>query len=85
MENNGIAFQIFEIEINTSPGWTKVTSHLVFDMKMGFIRKVRYILDKYRIPDPIGSTYARVISCKSAHIAFTYATLNNLPVFAANV
>ena len=36
-------------------------------------------------PDPIGSTFAGVVSCKSVRIAFTYAALNDLQVFAADI
>ena len=35
--------------------------------------------------DPIGSTYAGVVSRESVRIAFTYAALNNIDVFAADV
>ena len=38
-----------------------------------------------KTPDPIGSTYAGVVSRESIRIAFTYAALNDLDVFAADV
>ena len=59
--------------------------HLVFDMKMDFTRKARWVLDRHKTPNPIGSTYAGVVSRKSIRIAFTYAKLNGLDVFASNV
>ena len=59
MQNNGVAFNILELGSSAPPGWSKVTGHLVFDVKMDFTRKARWVLDGHRTPDPIGSSYAR--------------------------
>ena len=59
MQNNGLAFNILELGSSAPPGWSKVTDHLVFDVKMEFTRKVRWVLDGHRTPDPIDSSYAR--------------------------
>ena len=40
---------------------------------------------KHKTPKPIGSTFEGVVLCESVRIAFTYATLNDLDVFAADV
>ena len=37
------------------------------------------------MPDPIGSTFAGMVSCESVQIAFMYAALNGLQVFAADI
>ena len=42
-------------------------------------------MDENKTPNPIGSTYTGVVSRESVRIAFTYAALNNLYVFSANV
>ena len=52
---------------------------------MYFTRKVQWVLDGHKTPDPIGSTYAGVVSRESVRIIFTYATLNNLDICAANL
>jgi hypothetical protein len=62
-----------------------VTGHLVWDVKMDFTRKARWVLDGHLTPSPIGSTYAGVVSRESVRIAFTYAALNGLDVFAADI
>ena len=85
MRNNGVAFEILEENKPAPPGWHKVTGHLVFDVKMDFTRKARWVLDGHKTPDPVGSTYAGVVSRESVRIAFTYAALNDLDVFAADV
>ena len=52
---------------------------------MDFSRKARWVLDGHKTPDPIGSTFAGVVSCESVQIAFTNAALNDLQVFAADL
>ena len=67
------------------PGCSKFTGHLVFDVKMDFKRKARWVLDGHKTPDPVGSTYAAVVSREIVRIVFTYAALNGLDVFAADI
>ena len=62
-----------------------MTGHLIFDVKMGFTTKARFILDGHKTPDPIGSTYAGVVLRESMRIAFIYAALNGLDVFAGDI
>ena len=85
MTNVGIAFEVLAEGAVAPPGWHKVTGHLVFDVKMDFTRKARWVLDGHKTPDPIGSTYAGVVSRESVRIAFTYAALNGLDVCAADI
>ncbi|CAJ1957768.1 unnamed protein product, partial [Cylindrotheca closterium] len=67
------------------PGYSKVTGHLVWDVKMDFTCKARWVLDGHKTPDPLYSQYAGVVSRESVRIAFTYAALNKLDVFAADI
>ena len=85
MHNNGIAFEILGEGESAPHRWHKVTGHMVFDVKMYFTRKARWVLDGHKTPNPIGSTYAGVVSRESVRIAFTYAALNVLDVFAADI
>jgi hypothetical protein len=79
MTNVGIAFEVLEDGVSAPPGWHKVTGHLIFDVKMDFTWKARWVLDGHKTPDPIGiSTYAGVVSRESVRSAFTYAALNGL-------
>jgi len=48
MFNNGVAFEILEEGIKAPPGWRKVTGHLVWDVKMDFTRKARWVLDGHK-------------------------------------
>ena len=85
MHNVGIAFEILEADQSAPPGWKRVTGHLVWDLKMDFTRKARWVLDGHKCPDPDGSTYAGVVSRESVRIALTYAALNGLNVCAADI
>jgi hypothetical protein len=85
MTEVGVAFEVLEEGIKAPIGWSKVTGHLVWDVKMDFTRKARWVLDGHKTPDPIGSTYAGVVSRDSIRIAFTYAALNGLEIFAADI
>jgi hypothetical protein len=85
MTEVGVAFEVLEEDMKAPIGWSKVTGHLVWDVKMDFTRKARWVLDGHRTPNPIGSTYAGVVSRDSIRIAFTYAALNGVDVFAADI
>ena len=61
-----------------------VTGHLIWDVKMDFTRKSRWVLDGHKTPTPIHSTYAGVVSQESVIIAFTYAALNHVYVCTAD-
>ena len=58
---------------------------MVLGVKMVFTRKARWVLDGHRSADPIGSTYAGVVSRDSVRIALTYASLNDIDVLAADI
>ena len=85
MYNVGVAFEVLEEGAIAPKGWKRVTGHLIWDVKMDFTRKCRWVLDGHKCPDPEGSTYAGVVSRESVRIALTYAALNGLDVFAADI
>ena len=85
MTNVGVAFEILSEGKKAPPGWRGVTGHLIWDLKMDFTRKARWVLDGHKAPSPVGSTYAGVVSRESVRIGFTYAALNNLDVGAADI
>ena len=85
MYNVGVAFEILDEGAHAPHGWRRVTEHLVWDVKMDFTRKARWVLDGHKTPDPIGSTYAGVVSRECVRIALTYVALNEFDVFAADI
>ena len=85
MTNVGVEFQVLEEGEKAPPGWYKARRHIMFDIKMDFTRKARWVLDGHHQSDPEGSTYAGVVSRECIQIAFTYAALNELDVCAADI
>ena len=85
MYNVGVAFEVVDEGQKAPNGWKKVTRHLVWDVKMDLTRKARWVLNGCKMPDPVGSTFTRVVSRESMRIAFTYAVLNRLDILAADI
>ena len=52
---------------------------------MDFTRKVWCVLGRHKTPDPIGSTYAGVVSLENVQIAFIFTALNGLDVCTADI
>ena len=67
------------------PGYSKLSGHLVFHVKMDFTRKARWVKDGHLTKDPIDSNFAGVVSRESVRIAFIYAALNGLKVATGDV
>jgi hypothetical protein len=65
MTETGIAFEVLDEGIQAPKGWSKVTGHLVWDVKMDFTRKARWVIDGHKTDDPTGSTYPGVVSRES--------------------
>ena len=80
-----IAFQILGHDEHVPVGYKPATGHIIFDVKMDFTRKARWVLDGHKCEDPYGSTYAGVVSRDSVRIGLTYAMLNDLEVCAVDI
>lgn len=85
MSNVSIAFEIKPHGYTPPPSWLVTSGHLVWDIKMDFTPKARWVKDGHKTADIIASNYAGVVSRESVRIAFTYAALNGLPVWAADI
>jgi hypothetical protein len=67
------------------PGYTRSSGHLIFDVKMDFTRKARWVKNGHLTPDPDTSNFAGVVSRESVRIALTCAALNDLDVCAGDI
>ena len=85
MGNVGIAFEIQPQGARPPPGWTRASGHIIWDVKMDFTRKARWVKDGHRTPDATTSSYAGVVSRESIRIALTYAALHRIDVKAADI
>ena len=54
-------------------------------MSSGYSRKARFVKDGHKTEDTDGSRYAGVVSRDSVRIALTYAALNDIDVWAADI
>ena len=68
MMNIGVTFEILPEGQLAPNGCKKATGHLVFDVKMDFTQKARWVLDRHKTPDILGLTYAIVLARESIHI-----------------
>ena len=85
MSNVGVAFQVLSDGQQAPPGWRKSSGHLIFDVKMDFTRKARWVKDGHKTPSPENSAYAGVVSRESIRIALTYAALHGIDIKAADI
>ena len=69
MYNVVVAFEVLDEREQALNGWKKTTGHLVWAVKMEFTTKARWVLDGHKMPDPVGSTFAGVVSRESIQIA----------------
>ena len=58
---------------------------MIFNVRMDFTWKARLVANEAKTRDLTTSTYAGVVSKEMIHIALTYASLNGLDLFAADI
>lgn len=82
-----VAFEEYDGDPNALVGYTQITGHLVFDVKLGenFRRKARYCADGHKTAAPASVTYSTVVSRDSERILLAIAALNDLRVLEADV
>ena len=81
------AFEVFEgSESDLSPGYKKVRSHVIWDVKLGenFRRKSRVLAGCHTTTVPPNLTYSSVVSRDSIRIALTVTALNNLELLSCD-
>jgi hypothetical protein len=87
MKNVRVAFEDFDGDPNSLVGYTQITGHLVFDVKLGenFRRKARYCADGHKTGASASVTYSTVVARDSVRILLLVAALNDLYVLGADV
>ena len=63
----------------------EITCQIVFDVKMGFTRKARYVANVAMNNTPMCLCYSSILSRDSVRIAFLVATLNDLYIFVCAI
>ena len=72
--------EIDEIEV-----FQDITCHIIFDVKMDFTRKARYVANRAMTDTSVGLYYSSFVSRYSVRIALLVSTLNYLDVLACDV
>ncbi len=85
MGNVCVAFEVLGPGVRALPGWHKASGYLVYDVKMDFTRKTRWVKDGHKTPNSTTSSFAGVVSRNSIRISLTYAALLGLPVIGADI
>jgi hypothetical protein len=66
-------------------GFQEIKCHIVFDVKMDFTQKARFVASGH-MTQPISSvTFSSVVSRDSVRLAFLIAALNGLSVLSCNI
>ena len=66
-------------------GFQEIRCHVIFDVKMDFTRKARFVAGGHTTDTPASITYSSVVSRDSVRLAFLIAGLNDLDVLAGDV
>ena len=85
MSKARVAFDVKEKDTWVEPAREYLECYTKFDVKMDFTRKARHVANVAKTQDIATSTYAGVVSKDTVRIAFTYAALHGLDLFAADI
>ena len=87
MKNNRVAFETYNGNIADLVGYTEITGHIVFDVKLAenFRRKARYCADGHKVDTPPFLTYSTVVARDSVRIILLAAALNDLDLQGADI
>ena len=81
------SFQLYTGDTNDLIGYQEITTHFIFDIKLGenFRRKARLVADGHKTETPRAVTYSSVVSRDSVRICLLIAALNDLDILSADV
>jgi len=85
LKNVQVAFKFLEDDDPTPVGHKEIPCHIIFDIKMDFTRKARFVAGGHKTDPPMSLTYSSVVSRDSVRIGFLIAALNGLDIMAADI
>jgi len=85
MTNNHSAFKFLDEEERVPVGYKWIKCHMIFDVKMDFTRKARFVAGGHMTDPPSSITYSSVVSRDSVRIAFMLASLKGLSLCATDI
>ena len=66
-------------------GFQEISCHILFDIKMDFTRKARFVAGGHMTEAPTSIAYSSVVSRDSVRIGFLIAALNDLDIMACDL
>ena len=72
-------------KVDALKGVQEIRCHVIFDVKMDFTRKARFVADGSRTETPVSVCYSSVVSRDSVRLALLVAALHDLDVFACDI
>jgi hypothetical protein len=85
MKNNHLVFRFLEDDERVPVGFKWIRCHMIFDVKMDFTWKARFVAGGHMTDPPTTITYASVVSRDSMRIAFMLAALNDIDILACDI
>jgi hypothetical protein len=85
MKNVRVAFKFLEPSEKPVPGYKKILLRMIFNIKMDFTRKARFVAGGHLADPPSCLTYSSVVSRDSVIIDFLIAAINGYYVIAVDV
>jgi len=85
LKNVQVAFKFLEEGEHAPVGYKEIPCHIIFDVKMNFTRKARFVAGGHKTNPPACLTYSSVVSRDSVRIAFLLAALNDLDILTADI
>jgi hypothetical protein len=80
-----VAFKFLDEGDRAPIGYKEIPCHIIFDVKLDFTRKARFVAGGHKTDPPASLTYSSVVSRESVRIAFLLAALNNLYILSADI
>ncbi len=79
------AFNVLDAGANPPLMSKCIPCHMIFDIKLDFTRKARFVAGGHVTDPPSSLTYSSVVARDSIRLAFLIAALNDLELLAADV
>jgi hypothetical protein len=77
--------QVREGKVLQFIGFQEIDCHIVFDSKMDFVQKARFVTGRHTTTAPSLMTYSSVVSCDSVWLAFLIAAMNDIDIMSCDL
>ncbi len=77
--------QVRKNQVPSLTAFTEIKCHIIFDVKMDFSRKARFVAGGHMTDTPTSLTYSSVVSRDSVKLAFLIAALNGVDIMACDI